>query len=234
MAALTPGCLSGGPQQRAVTLWTARTLVTDWCHVTLRSSWHSWSRGGAGTAPGCARVGCGLEGRLFLHLVPLIPVLLPQSQTRLQEKTRPVSCSRQTMKVKAGRCSLFLETPSGAFSHKGFSLSTRKLLLEVAIIPSTSRFNKKPKFAFSERGGKHKIGVFGLEPVEQLGSAQGWPPASLFLLRDNGSSEAGTETGNQHAGKSARCMRSALDKIHTKHSPGHNTTKNSETLKSEE
>lgn len=29
----------GVPQHRAVTLWTARTLVTDWGPVTLRSSW---------------------------------------------------------------------------------------------------------------------------------------------------------------------------------------------------
>lgn len=82
----------------------------------------------------------------------------------------------------------------------------RKLLLEVAIIHSTSHFNKKPKFAFLEREGKHRVGVFGLERVEQLGSAQGWPPASLFLLQDNGSSEARAETGNQQAGKSAGCV----------------------------
>lgn len=28
----------GVPQHRAVTLWATRTLVTDWCHVTLRPS----------------------------------------------------------------------------------------------------------------------------------------------------------------------------------------------------
>lgn len=104
----------------------------------------------------------------------------------------------------------------------------------MAIIHSTSHFNKKPKFAFLERGGKHKVGVFGLEPVEQLSSAQGWPPASLFLLQDNGNSEARAETGNQHAGKPAGCARTALDKIHAKHSPGHNTAQSSRALNSEE
>lgn len=49
------------------------------------------------------------------------------------------------------------------------------------IIHSTSHFNKKPKFAFLERGGgKKKLSVFGMKPVEQLGPARGWPPASPF------------------------------------------------------
>lgn len=159
---------------------------------------------------------------------------LPQSQTRPQEQSHPISFSRQIMQVNAGRYFLFLETPAGAFSFKSFSSSLRKLLLEVAIIHSMSHFNKKTKFAFLERGGKHKVGMFGLEPVEQCSFAQGWPPASLFLLQDNGSSEASAETGNQHAGKSEGCVRTALEKIHAKHSPGHNTTKKSGALKSEE
>lgn len=113
---------------------------------------HSWSGGGGGTAWSMP----GLEDRLFLQLVPLTPVLLPQSQTRPQEKAHPVSFSRQTMQVSAGRCFLFLETPSGAFSFKSFSLSMRKLLLEVAIIHSMSHFNIRRTLALWSEGESTK------------------------------------------------------------------------------
>lgn len=189
------------PRHRAVTLWTARTLVTVWGPVTLRSSWHTGHRGRWHSLGTCQGWRGGYSCTLFHS--SLSSWLSPKPDPR----KKPIHfLLRQTMQVNAGRCFLFLETPSGAFSFKSFSLSMRKLLLEVATIHSMSHFNKKPNPAFLERGRKHKVGVFGLEPVEQLGCAQGWPPASLFLLQDHGSSEASAETGNQQAGKSAGCV----------------------------
>jgi len=55
-----------------------------------------------------------------------------------------------------------------------------KMPLKVDIIHSTSRFNKKPKFIFWREEGKKARSVFGLKPVEQPGSARGWPPAYPF------------------------------------------------------
>lgn len=97
------------------------------------------------------------------------------------------------------------------------------MLLKVDIIHSTSHFNKKPKFIFLERGGKR---TFQCSVWRLLSSARAGPQQTPFLLRCNGSSEASVEMQNQHAGKSAGCVRTGLDKIHPKHSPYQNTTKN--------
>lgn len=107
-----------------------------------RQRWHS-----LGTCPG------GQVGRQTVRAAPHTLFLSSLSfclshAPDPKNKARLVSCSRRTRRVYAGRCFLFLETLSGAFFFKSFSLSMWKMLLKVDVIHSTSHFNKKPKFIF--------------------------------------------------------------------------------------
>lgn len=110
-------------------LWTLnrRIPLPCFCHETLRASRHKpCSRGRCGTAWG--RPAGGWVGRQTVGAAP--HTLLVSSLSFClshapdpKNKARLVSCSRRTIRVYAGRCFLFLETLSGAFFFKSFSLS---------------------------------------------------------------------------------------------------------------
>lgn len=143
------------------------------------------------------------------HTVPLSPLPPCLSPTPDPKNKAPlVSSPRRTIRVYVGRCFSFLETPSGAFFFKSFSLSMWRMLSNVGVIHSASHFNKKTKVRGFWREGEHHE-MFGVW-CEACGAA--WlcsrpaPSVTLFLLQYNGSSEASAETRNRHAGKSAGCV----------------------------
>lgn len=202
-----------------------RRPLPYFCREALGADTSRQRRAGAGRRRGAA------PHTILLSPLPSCPSPAPDPEN----KAPVVSSPRRTVRVYAGRCFSLLETPSGASFFKSFSLSAWRVLSNMGIIHSASHSNKKAKVGVFWREGEHHetLGVW----CEACGAARlcsrPAPSVTLFLLQHNGSSEASAETRNRHAGKSAGCVRAGLDKIHPKHSPHHNTTKNSGALKSE-